>query len=217
MAYPTEQQRDLCSRPAPIPVPSYKVDNILQRLHERAGPALGAMAPEALQQEYRRLSAAGGSGASSNQQRPIEGDCPICFETMASGGEKVSSCPECGNHIHAGCLKRWADSKRSTGQPITCPLCRGSLGGEAGSGGSGGEYINLRGGEGPSLDTLYGNRAVWVRNGVQVGRSAEGLQRCCHHEAFAIVLFSCPLLTGASQPGPPKPQKGCKHLEQLGS
>lgn len=48
-----------------------------------AGPSV--LASEAVQEQYRRMSA-GGSGeagpSGSGLRKPVEGDCPICFEPL---------------------------------------------------------------------------------------------------------------------------------------
>ena len=67
----------------------------------------------------------GGSGV---KQRPVEGDCPICFMPFASG-EGPSSDQEivycraaCGNNIHADCFEQWAKSQ--AGKDVRCVYCR---------------------------------------------------------------------------------------------
>lgn len=47
-------------------------------------------------------------------QRPLEGDCPICFEELSPEGrpgEPVVFCHTCGNNIHRDCFARWSQSK----------------------------------------------------------------------------------------------------------
>lgn len=60
------------------------------------------------------------------QRKPIDGDCPICFEEMASGPGKealVWCKAACGQNIHRQCFDMWATTKRQTSK-ITCPYCR---------------------------------------------------------------------------------------------
>ncbi|GJP43712.1 hypothetical protein CLOM_g3144, partial [Closterium sp. NIES-68] len=65
------------------------------------------------------------------KQRPIEGDCPICYEPLrgaAAGGrggkpaEAVVFCQRCGNNVHSDCFSRWKAAKR--GGLVTCVWCR---------------------------------------------------------------------------------------------
>ena len=54
--------------------------------------------------------------------------CPICQEEMTVD-EGLTWCKKgCGNNIHIKCMKVWADHKASTGDAITCPLCRADWG-----------------------------------------------------------------------------------------
>ncbi|PNH08735.1 hypothetical protein TSOC_004695 [Tetrabaena socialis] len=80
----------------------------------------------------------------------------------------------------------WAASKRSSGAPVTCVMCRAPWpsgdggaggGGSQGGGGSGAEYVNLsqyseaHAGGGPSLADLYGSSSYFVQaNAGQIGR-----------------------------------------------
>lgn len=38
--------------------------------------------------------------------------------------EPLVFCKECGNNVHKQCFERWTSSKRASGDPITCVLCR---------------------------------------------------------------------------------------------
>lgn len=61
-------------------------------------------------------------------QRDIDGDCPICYESMAGDGgkakEPVVFCKACGNNVHRDCFEKWSRSKKSTGGKVTCIYCR---------------------------------------------------------------------------------------------
>ncbi len=58
------------------------------------------------------FAAAAATGAFGNGvQRPVEGECPICYEEMvaqAGGGrrgEGITFCMTCGNNMHTGCFE----------------------------------------------------------------------------------------------------------------
>eukprot|EP00887_Chlorella_sp_A99_P001474 scaffold8.g1474.t1 len=125
----------------------------------RAEPA--PLATAAVREQYRRLSGGGGGDAGCTQQRPVEGDCPICFDEMTVGGEAVEYCRACLNNFHAACLKMHKDHRHATGVAATCPLCRAPLE-EDGSGGAVGTYIRVGSGAAPSLNELYGDRSIWI-------------------------------------------------------
>ncbi|PNW78529.1 hypothetical protein CHLRE_09g393550v5 [Chlamydomonas reinhardtii] len=126
---------------------------------------------------------AGGAAGKKGVQRPVEGDCPICCEEMHAGGpakEAVTFCGLCGNNMHKECFGRWAASKRSNRQPVTCVYCRanwqeggGAAGGGAAAAGGGtpggadGQYVNLSQfsddhRRGASLTDLYGTGAYFM-------------------------------------------------------
>lgn len=71
-------------------------------------------------------------------------------------------------------MTHWAASKRGRAEPVTCPLCRadwqdGCAPPPLGAPTSAGQYANLAAysaahrGADTSLESLYGDSAVWVR------------------------------------------------------
>lgn len=67
-----------------------------------------------------------------NNRKPLEGDCPICFEEMEAQGEAIVWCKAaCGQNIHQQCFEMWAATKRQQAGAgdgdkvdVTCPYCR---------------------------------------------------------------------------------------------
>lgn len=132
----------------------------------------GVRASDVVIKKYEKIvkGEAGAEGDGKEPARPITADdeCPVCQEAMqataTAAGERVAFCFSCGNAAHQHCMQLWAQTRTSQGLEVTCPFCRGawkppSAEGAAG-GGSG--YVNL-GGPAPSLESLYGSRAVWIR------------------------------------------------------
>lgn len=69
----------------------------------------------------------GPAGGGDKKRKPIEGDCPICFNEMEAQGEAIVWCKAaCGQNIHKECFEMWAATKRrqGTGVEVTCPYCR---------------------------------------------------------------------------------------------
>ena len=58
-----------------------------------------------------------------SNQKPVEGDCPICFMAFESDSEEIVWCKAaCGNNIHRECFERWAQSQH--GKEVRCVYCR---------------------------------------------------------------------------------------------
>ncbi|CAL5873947.1 uncharacterized protein PFLUO_LOCUS8232 [Penicillium psychrofluorescens] len=56
------------------------------------------------------------------KQRPIEGDCPICFMEFEANEAIVFCRAACGNNIHKACFDQWAATTRASG--VRCVYCR---------------------------------------------------------------------------------------------
>ncbi|KAK3941973.1 E3 ubiquitin-protein ligase Zswim2 [Diplogelasinospora grovesii] len=82
-----------------------------------------------------------GSGDKDGKRKPIDADCPICFEkleTATTGEDKGEEESEaivwcraaCGQNIHKECFELWAATKRQQAprgavkSEVTCPYCR---------------------------------------------------------------------------------------------
>lgn len=73
----------------------------------------------------------GPGGNKDKNRKPVEGDCPICFEEMmmGPGKEQLVWCKAaCGQNIHRQCFEMWAATKRQAGDggaaKVSCPYCR---------------------------------------------------------------------------------------------
>lgn len=75
------------------------------------------------------------SGDSKNR-KPVEGDCPICFEELLANAavEDQTGTPggystvvwcraACGQNMHKQCFRMWSSTKKTAGN-VTCPFCR---------------------------------------------------------------------------------------------
>lgn len=62
----------------------------------------------------------------SDKRKPIEGDCPICYSELESGGGDAGNIvwcrAACGQNMHQLCFETWARTKASG--KVTCPMCR---------------------------------------------------------------------------------------------
>ena len=94
------------------------------------------------------------------KQRPVEGECPICYEEMKATDSLVWCKGSCGNSLHKDCFNQWATT--SKGSP-TCVYCRAHWVSETNSlpsmtnrsdmGGEG--YVNLGNLQGMSTSRPY--------------------------------------------------------------
>eukprot|EP00271_Cylindrocystis_brebissonii_P017222 TRINITY_DN4390_c0_g1_i1.p1 TRINITY_DN4390_c0_g1~~TRINITY_DN4390_c0_g1_i1.p1 ORF type:complete len:389 (-),score=31.88 TRINITY_DN4390_c0_g1_i1:867-2033(-) len=62
-------------------------------------------------------------------QRPLEGNCPICFEllttsTDGSATEALVCCHTCRNSVHRLCFNRWKGARGASNGVVTCVYCR---------------------------------------------------------------------------------------------
>lgn len=136
---------------------------VRQRFHEMTGTKPESNSPP--------------NEAEKSIQRDLDGDCPVCYEAMATGdgkpGEPVVFCKICGNNVHRDCFEKWSRSKRSTGGKVTCIYCRADwLDGMRKSGPNektdGNGYVNLasyseaHAHQDASLASLYPNSWEWI-------------------------------------------------------
>ncbi|CAI7629576.1 unnamed protein product [Penicillium pancosmium] len=62
----------------------------------------------------------------NGNRKPVDGDCPICFQEMIEATEKIVWCKAaCGNNLHKQCFDQWAAASRtSSAAGIRCVYCR---------------------------------------------------------------------------------------------
>lgn len=73
-----------------------------------------------------------GAGQEDDKNRkPVEGECPICYEELGAGEAIVWCRAACGQNIHKACIEIWAATKRQQGSSkVTCPYCRSNWEGD---------------------------------------------------------------------------------------
>ncbi|KAJ6201899.1 RING finger domain-containing protein [Bipolaris maydis] len=54
-------------------------------------------------------------------RKPIEGECPICYDELDAKEDTVFCKTSCGNNIHKVCMQNWVAAARNN---ATCPYCR---------------------------------------------------------------------------------------------
>ncbi|USP76599.1 hypothetical protein yc1106_03873 [Curvularia clavata] len=94
-------------------------------------------------------------------RKPIEGECPICYDELDKKEDIVYCKSSCGNNIHKVCMQNWMAAARGK---ATCPYCRAKWEAEAGLEGKLG-----------SIDTkgLQRNEDGYVNVAAQLGLSGQ--------------------------------------------
>ncbi|KAH7359982.1 hypothetical protein BKA66DRAFT_471523 [Pyrenochaeta sp. MPI-SDFR-AT-0127] len=54
-------------------------------------------------------------------RKPIEGECPICYDELDDREAIVYCKASCGNNVHKDCMQKWMTISRGK---ATCPYCR---------------------------------------------------------------------------------------------
>jgi uncharacterized Zn-finger protein len=115
-------------------------------------------------------------------RKPIEGECPICYDDLDSGKETIVYCKaSCGNNIHQSCMKKWISM--ATRGKATCPYCRAIWAGDTGPDVKLGDvdtkglkrnedgYVNVAQQLGLSGERDYSSyHSFWVRRHLGMGR-----------------------------------------------
>jgi hypothetical protein len=84
--------------------------NELREIFENAGP----------------IPSEDGGEQEDKNRKPIEGECPICYEALEKDEAIIYCRASCGQNMHKACLEMWAATKRAQGTvaKVTCPYCR---------------------------------------------------------------------------------------------
>ena len=126
-----------------------------------------------------------GEEEQDRNRKPIEGECPICYDSLNSDKETIVYCKaSCGNNIHQSCMKTWI-SMAPRGK-ATCPYCRATWAGDVEPGVKLGDidtkglernedgYVNVAGQLGLSGKRDYSSyHSFWVRQHLGPGRGRE--------------------------------------------
>jgi hypothetical protein len=77
-----------CNYGRPGLVGDVQVEDVLSGAHSQGSDMSGVLADERVRQAYdaaaggSAAAAAGDGGGGSSRRKPVEGDCPICFEEL---------------------------------------------------------------------------------------------------------------------------------------
>lgn len=70
------------------------------------------------------------NGEQDGNRKPIEGECPICYDELEPGKDAIVYCKaSCGNNVHKDCMQKWIAMTRDK---ATCPYCRATWAAEDG-------------------------------------------------------------------------------------
>jgi hypothetical protein len=124
-------------------------------------------------------------GEQDGNRKPIEGECPICYDDLEPGKDAIVYCKaSCGNNVHKDCMQKWIAMSRGK---ATCPYCRATWAAEEGFDGKLGDidtkglqrnedgYINVAGQLGLSGDRDHSTyHSFWVRRHLGQGGRHRG-------------------------------------------
>jgi hypothetical protein len=119
-------------------------------------------------------------GEQDGHRKPIEGECPICYDHLEPGKDAIVYCKiSCGNNVHKDCMQKWISMSR---RKATCPYCRAAWAAEDGFDGKLGDvdtkglerngdgYFNVAGQLGLSGERDYSTyHQFWVRRHLGTG------------------------------------------------
>ncbi|KAJ4365220.1 hypothetical protein N0V83_008838 [Neocucurbitaria cava] len=113
-------------------------------------------------------------------RKPIEGECPICYDELSDKESVVYCKVSCGNNVHKDCMQKWMAMTRGK---TTCPYCRAKWAEDTGLEGKLGNvdikglernedgYVNVAGQLGLSGQRDYSTyHQFWVRQHLGHGR-----------------------------------------------
>lgn len=117
-------------------------------------------------------------------RKPIEGECPICYDELDDKEAIVYCKAGCGNNVHKDCMQKWVAISRGK---ATCPYCRAKWDEDTGFEGKLGSvdtkglernedgYINVAGQLGLSGERDYSTyHQFWVRRHLGYGGRRRG-------------------------------------------
>ncbi|KAI4960443.1 hypothetical protein J4E86_002065 [Alternaria arbusti] len=117
-------------------------------------------------------------------RKPIEGECPICYDELGENESIVYCKASCGNNVHKACMANWIAVSKGK---ATCPYCRAKWEADIGFEGKLGEvdtknlernedgYVNVAGQLGLSGERDYSTyHQYWVRRHLGHGGRGRG-------------------------------------------
>ncbi|RII04791.1 hypothetical protein CUC08_Gglean011041 [Alternaria sp. MG1] len=117
-------------------------------------------------------------------RKPIEGECPICYDELGKNEAIVYCKSSCGNNVHKACMQNWIAVSKGK---ATCPYCRAKWEADVGFQGKLGDvdtmnlernedgYVNVAGQLGLSGERDYSTyNQYWVRQHLGQGRTRGG-------------------------------------------
>ncbi|CAG8475192.1 8084_t:CDS:2 [Diversispora eburnea] len=95
----------------------------LKSIFDNAAPD-PTQASKKVQEQYAAIASGSQPVEEANdKRRPIDGDCPICYEPLDEKENLVWCKSGCGNNLHKDCFAQWKKSK-SVYDKVTCVYCR---------------------------------------------------------------------------------------------
>lgn len=122
-----------------------ELEDLFATYNANGGMPSDVMADEAVRKQYHRAMGHESASSKPDDDKAVEGECPICFDEMtvessAKSPNVIRKCTRCNNYFHGDCFAQWLALQDKP----SCPLCRGKIRIERGHGGSASQqYMNL--------------------------------------------------------------------------
>lgn len=59
-------------------------------------------------------------------RKPVEGECPVCWEPFHDAQAILFCKTTCGNNFHKTCIVEWLTAPANRQESLKCPMCRGA-------------------------------------------------------------------------------------------
>lgn len=105
----------------------------LQRSSSQATAATQQAEQEALygtnlarQETFAKLCSPPAKSTISATRKPVEGECPVCWEAFIDTQTVLFCKTTCGNNFHKSCIVEWLIAPANRQESLKCPMCRGA-------------------------------------------------------------------------------------------
>ncbi|TLD20046.1 hypothetical protein E2P81_ATG09116 [Venturia nashicola] len=82
--------------------------------------------PTSQQENPAKPSTQSCKSIASATRKPVEGECPVCWEPFLDAQTILFCKTTCGNNFHKSCIVEWLTAPANRQALLKCPMCRGA-------------------------------------------------------------------------------------------